>query len=111
MAAEHPYRCFGWISATASLGALWSERSSDCLAAIAIDIVPVRAQLLPPGWIIRPSFGRHARPPRTKGLGARDRPGLTDLAKPMRACRQPEMSLGANDAGPRLLDEFVELGR
>src|SRR5439155_1426321 len=82
----------------------------DFLAAIAIDVVPVLTQPLPPERIIRPSFRRHARPPRTKGLGARDRTSLTDFTKPMRARRQPEMSFGANDAGPGLLDELVEPG-
>src|ERR1700736_4672506 len=83
----------------------------DLLPAVAVDVAPVLLQRLPPRRIVRPALGRHICPPETQAFGANDGSGLAQFAKPLRACGDPEMTFGPDDAGPRLAQELMKLGR
>src|SRR5262249_7802962 len=72
----------------------------DLLATIAVEIVPVPLDLPAPLRLGPPSCDRHCRPPEPKSFRADDRAGLTQFAQPLRSRGDPEVSFGADDAGP-----------
>src|SRR5439155_25952359 len=81
----------------------------DLLPAVAIHIAPVFLERLPPERIVRPSVCRDIRPPESQAFGSDDRARLAQLTEPLWACRNPEMSLGANYAWPAFFQEMVKL--
>src|SRR5690606_823534 len=84
---------------------------NEFLPPVAIGRIPLLLHLLAPLRIFGPALLRDRGPPVTERFIAHDGAGLTQFADPFGAGGDPEMTLGADDAGPGLAEEAMKYFR